>query len=382
MRTSDYSAASFTAVSDEKRFVYLREQLARCAGHSPFYAYLRGVEVRRREDLASLPFVTAEDIKKSGSRMICVPASRIERIVSLRSSGTSDAPKRLYFTAGDLERTVAFFREGMGWMCDPGDRAAILLPCASPYGVGQLLRAGLERLGAVPLCLGVPASPEEMDAAASAGPDVLVGMPWQVRLLALRHPELRPKTVLLSADYVPEAAYPFFRKAWSCDTLCHYGMTETGYGCAVESPEHRGMYLRRDELIAEVVDPDTGRVLPWGETGELVLTTLRREAMPLIRCRTGDLARLSDGGRIERVYGRLAADRRIYALQEALFPIPWLWDYRSSGGLLANVSEDAPADCAGLLRERLEGAGYHGVGITVERVPASRAAPLYTDKRI
>ena len=381
MRTSDCSAASFVAVDDRERFERLREQLAYCAGHSAFYAYLRGAQVYGPEDLAKLPFVTAEDIKTSGRKMICVPASRIERIVSLRSSGTSDAPKRLFFTAGDLERTVEFFREGMGWMCEPGDRTAILLPCVSPYGVGQLLREGLERLGAVPLCLGIPASAEDMDAAAAAKPDVLVGMPWQVRLLALHHPELKPKTVLLSADYVPEAAYRFFRELWGCETLCHFGMTETGYGCAVESPEHRGMYLRRDELMAEVIDPDTGRVLPWGETGELVLTTLRREAMPLIRCRTGDLARLSDGGRIQRVFGRIAADPGGYVLQEALFPIPWLWDFRFSGGFLAHVKEDAPSNCTVFLREKLRELGLPGA-VTVTRFPAEKAAPLYTDKRI
>ena len=383
MRISKYDDASFAAVPEEARLESLRRQIRLCAEAAPFYTYLKGAEMRGFDDLARLPFVTAEDIRRSGTRMVCVPASQIRRIVSLRSSGTSDVPKRLYFTEGDLERTVEFFREGMGWMCSPGDKTAILLPCASPWGVGQLLREGLERLGAVPLCFGVPASPEAMDGIAEARPDVLVGMPWQVRLLALRNPELRPKTVLLSADYVPEAAYRTLPELWGCDVLCHFGMTETGYGGAVESPEHRGMALRRDELFAEVVDPETGDRLPFGETGELVLTTLRREAMPLIRCRTGDLVRMTDDGCIDRVFGRIAADRRIYDLQEALFPLPWLWDYRAaSGALLAHVSEDAPVCCTDILAERLALAGLGGTPVTVGRLPRSAAAPLYTDKRI
>ncbi|MBQ8264845.1 MAG: hypothetical protein IJY96_08750, partial [Oscillospiraceae bacterium] len=154
----------------------------------------------------------------------------------------------------------------------------------------------------------------------------------QLRLLSLALPELKPRTVLLSADYVPEAVYPFLEKQWGCRVLGHFGMTETCFGGAVECLLHRGMYLRRNELYAEIIDPHSGRLLPHGETGELVLTTLRREAMPLIRYRTGDYARLAADsiGIIEGVYGRIASPRSEYLLQEALCVYPELYDFSVS----------------------------------------------------
>lgn len=96
------------------------------------------------------------------------------------------------------------------------------------------------------------------------------------------------KCVLLSAEYVSPQSRAAIRGAWGCRVFEHYGMTEMGLGCAVSCGERSGCHIRESDLYLEIIDPQTGRVLPDGEEGEVVFTTLTRRGMPFIRYRTGD----------------------------------------------------------------------------------------------
>ena len=377
---SEIQRASFAVCPPAERLRLLNAQLAYAAAHSPYYreALGRPDPLPSLAALARLPFLTPDALRAQGRRLVCVGASEIARIVSLQSSGTTGPAKRLYFTRGDLERTVAFFTEGMGWMAAPGDRVAVLMPCASPDGIGDLLCRALRVLGAKPLPVGARADLAALGRELSeTPPQVLVGFPWQMRLLCLVCPALRPRAVLLSADYIPETLPALIEARWGCKVLAHFGMTETGYGCAVEHPCAPGMVLRADELYAEIVAPESGAPVPAGAPGELVLTTLRREAMPLLRCRTGDLACMDAEGRIARVFGRIGTDPAFYRLQDRLCALPWLYDYTLQGGrLTALVSPDAPPDC----REMLSSAAP-GAEAEVRCVPPSAAALLQAGKR-
>jgi phenylacetate-coenzyme A ligase PaaK-like adenylate-forming protein len=189
-----------------------------------------------------------------------------------------------------------------------------------------------------------------VDKALACGADCLVGIPVQVLSMA-EHPEARRlgddiKGVLLTTDYVPKAIKARIRKAWDCEVFEHYGMTETGLGGGVDCRAHAGYHLRGADLYYEVVEPESGALLAPGEKGELVVTTLTRQAMPLIRYRTGDWGRmLPEGGcpcggftpRLDRVPGRLANRIELTAghwlpmwlLDEALFAVPGVMDYRA-----------------------------------------------------
>ena len=351
---SHFPIASYVQFTDDERLESLNSRLDYCVSRSAFYRERLGSASRLEslEELASLPFTSPEDIRAEGRRMVCVPGSEVERIVSLPSSGTTGEAKRLYFTAADLLRTVDFFAEGMAWMCGKGDRVGIFMPGASPNGISDLLSRGLRKIGAEPIHYGLITDLWELIPRLEAEkPTVLVGIPWQMRRLALAMPSLRPRTVLLSADYSPESLPALLEKLWGCRVLQHFGMTETGYGCAVEHPDYEGMFLRRDELIAEIIDPRSGEVLPYGKIGELVLTTLRREAMPLIRYRTGDWARMADSGRIARVSGRIALSRELYMRQDTLCALPWLYEYREERDVLvAFLAPDAPENSEEILR--------------------------------
>ena len=115
----------------------------------------------------------------------------------------------------------------------------------------------------------------------------------------------------------------------------HYGSREMGMAGAVTCPAHTGMHLRENHIIAEIVAQD-GHVLPAGEFGELVITTIGMEAMPLIRYRTGDFTRIlpdacpcgSVTRRLDKVK-RASSGPDITELDEALYPFPQLVDYRA-----------------------------------------------------
>ena len=312
-------------------------------------------------------FTTSEDLAEHGHDYVRVDADSIRRVVTLQTSGSTGAGKRLYFTAGDLQRTVDFFREGMRWLCAPGDKVAILLGSPSPDGLGRLLEEGLKELGAVPSLLCLPRDYGETAAALLAlEPDTLVGLPVQLRRLALLAPSLRPKTVLLSGDYVSLAAVETISRMWQTRVFSHYGLTESGLGFAVQCPLLLGQHIRADELQVEIVDPDTGETLPEGEWGEIVFTTLRREAMPLKRYRTGDISRLlpgecpcgTPGPRLDRVLGRISERRKpanIYDLDELLLKEDSLLDYQASfyDGVLTVIAEGGePGSLRTLLAER------------------------------
>ncbi len=254
------------------------------AENSRFYA-------AHLKNLRSLPFTTAEDIRREPEAFWCVPPREISRIITLKSSGSTGRPKRIAFTEADLARTAWFFSYGIRSLVRPGDQVMVFMPGPQHDTVGGLLKDGLGRLPAEVTVYGFI---EDVDdaAGAAAGMDSLIGVPAQIRTLARTHPELRPRTVLLSADYVPEKTIRQIEDLWKCTVFTHWGMSETGYGGGVQCKAREAYHIRDDELILEIIDPRTGEVLPDGEEGELVLTTIRRQAMPLIRYRTGDLAKL------------------------------------------------------------------------------------------
>lgn len=287
------------------QFEYIRRTLRLVKSKSSFYReLLKDINPDAVNDcrhFSGLPFTYPEDLRADAPSFVCVGQSEIERIVSLQSSGTSGQAKRIYFTGDDQELTVDFFDYGMRNLVDSGDRVMILLPWELPSSVGDLLRAGLRRFKAAPLLFGpVYNAGQALDYAAGNDATSLVGIPTHVLAMA-RHPKgslLRGKikSVLLSTDYVPRAICRTLENIWGCRVFNHYGMTEMGLGGGVQCQALAGYHLREADLYFEIIDPQTGSLLPEGEFGEIVFTTLTRTGLPLIRYRTGDLSRFLPGG--------------------------------------------------------------------------------------
>jgi phenylacetate-coenzyme A ligase PaaK-like adenylate-forming protein len=266
--------------------------------HSRFYARrLAGADrssCATRAGLERLPFTWPGELAEDPLAFLCVPQSGVARVTTQFSSGTTGPSKRVFCTAGDLERTVGFFAQGMTDLVAPGQEALVLLPGGGEGGVGRLLQGALERIG-VSGRLGAPGWSTREVLAAARGVHCLVGLPSELFHLCRVDPGLRPATVLLSGDYIAPAVVAALEGAWHCRVATHYGLTEAGLGGAVQCRAAQGHHLRDADLLFEVVDPDSGRPLAPGEQGEIVLTTLNHEAMPVIRYRTGDLGRMLPG---------------------------------------------------------------------------------------
>jgi len=266
--------------------------------HSRFYAErLKGIDpdmLHCFSDLQNIPFTMPADLMQEPRDFVCVPQREVSRIITLNTSGSMGIPKRIYFTGRDLESTVDFFAWGMSTMVRSGQIVLVLMSGRTPYGVGDLLGKGLERIGVSAIIHGNIGNMEAV-AEMTQKADCLVGLPGEMIGLCRRYRELRPGSVLLSADYVPESVIGSIEETWDCRVFTHYGMTETGFGGGVQCSAREGYHMRDADLLLEIVDPETGLQVPDGCCGEVTVTTLSREAMPLLRYRTGDMASMISG---------------------------------------------------------------------------------------
>lgn len=278
----------------QKTLMYAKEK-------SRFYQRtLSGIDlhsIRTLKDFESIPFTTPEDINQSAHDFVCVPSSDIERIVTLNTSGTTGDEKRLFFTHEDLEATIDFFQYGMNCLVDESDKVMVLLPGPSNASIGDLLKKALSRSNIECIVHGVLSDVEKTAECIEAhNISCIVGIPMQVFYLSKLKPELfytHIKKVLLSTDYVPDALVEALSQNGECKVYNHYGMTEMGYGGGVECECLHGYHVRENHLYFEIINPITGECVSDDEYGEVVFTTFNRQAMPLIRYRTGDIARFS-----------------------------------------------------------------------------------------
>jgi phenylacetate-coenzyme A ligase PaaK-like adenylate-forming protein len=235
----------------------------------------------------------------------------------------------------------------------------ILLPARSANGVGDLLYRALRRLGAWPVKYGTLTDlPAMLDILLTQPVRCLVGVPAQVLALAKYYAakqETRKvplKNILLCTDHVPRAIKREIESIWGCPVFDYYGMTEAGYGGGMECPARSGYHLHEADLYFEIVGPVSGRPVPAGQEGEIVLTTLTRRGMPLIRYRTGDISRFvlepcpcgTAMRRLEKIRGRKNGLTPVGAcgflamsdLDEVLFPLPGVVDFTAEIQRLEN----------------------------------------------
>lgn len=300
--------------------------------------------------LAALPFTTEADLQCGLEEFLCISPNDVARIVTLATSGSTGAPKRIAFSEKDLAATLRFFYYGMQELAAPGQRVMIALPGTAEFGVPHLLAEALAQLGATPLRYGAILDIEDAVQFMKAHrPHCIVGLPIQVLGLATRVAHLPkgsapwPQTVLLTADTVAPSITRRIERDFQCKAFNHYGSTEMGYGGAVECSIQQQLHLRENDLLFEVVDPESCAPLPPGCKGELVFTTLRRQAMPLIRYRTGDIATLisapcacgSPFPRITAPYRRNGSAIRaggteigLLEMDDCVFSIEGIVDYR------------------------------------------------------
>ena len=299
------------------------------------------------DELAALPFTTDEQLAHRAPSMLLVSQRDVQRVLSDATSGTSGAAKRVFYTAADCERTVELFMAGLGELVFPGSVTVICMPFSGPYGLGELIAEAITRLGARPVKAGAGKSFGEMKSILEKEqPDTFVGMPVQLLSLLRYCGRGSLRRALVSADACPETVMGECENLLGSRLFPHYGSREMALGGAICCPAHEGMHLRENHVIAEIID-ENGNVLPKGETGELVITTIGMEALPLIRYRTGDYTRILPekcpcGSPVLRLDAVHRLDDRMEKLDGALFKLPGLIDCRmDEGGELSALTDGA-----------------------------------------
>ena len=320
----------------------LRQEVVHAAAHSPFYRQKfaeRGVApraIRRASDLAALDFFTyPSDLVADPYRFLAVPKEEI--VYAMSSSGTTGKSKIVFLSKRDWVSSVRAGGIAMVMMgVTAADVAQILFCSGSPnWMTGTLLQGGLERVGAFVLPAGnsVPIA-KQIEMMQMFGTTILLGTPSYVhrlteegrKLCELR--SLGVRLIRLGAEPWSESLRAFLQDAWGAEVYDSYGMMELGAGGAGECRALCGLHLS-PYLLVEVVDPRSGEPLSRGELGELVFTTLYRQGSPLLRYRSGDLARLLPDelcpcgelatDRISRIVGR-TDDMLFLGSGENVFP--------------------------------------------------------------
>ena len=376
-------------ILEELQLRRLNETLSRVAARAGAY---RGLprQLSSLDELKNLPFTTPDMLSQAPGKFLLLSQGEIQRVISGDTSGTTGAPKRIFYTARDLELTVDFFAAGISEMLRPGGKCLIAFPFHGPFALGDLIARAVERLGAVP----IPAeNPRTWDdwcrRIEETRPDAWIGFPALLLGVARMYgPDFPIRKALISADACPPGITGPLEDLLGSRLFPHYGSRECGLGGAVTCPAFQGMHLRENHILAEIVD-ETGSPVPDGQWGELVITTIGLEAMPLIRYRTGDRTRFLPscpcGGvtrRIDRVT-RMEPGPAMAEVDDTVFPLPGVVDCR--GTLLGNRL------CLDVLRAGTAGGEdllpaleqrFPDLEIQVTVTPAVReCAPLYPGKR-
>jgi phenylacetate-CoA ligase len=292
-------AASLRAVQLER----LRWSVGQAA-RSPHYSRVFGKvglnadSVRALDDLRRFPFTEKQDLRDNYPFGL-LAVGRDEVVRMHHSSGTTGMATAVFHTRGDVERWAELVARclhmaGLG----PGDVFQNMMS----YGLftgGLGLHYGAERLGAFVIPIGAGNSHRQIEFMRIFGTTAMHIIPsYAMALLGTCEEmgvepkcDLRLRFAVGGAEPYTEGARKRLQEAWGIPFYNCYGLSEMcGPGVAFECPEQQGLHLWEDAYLGEIIDPETGEAVGEGEQGELVLTSLTREAMPLIRYRTRDVA--------------------------------------------------------------------------------------------
>jgi phenylacetate-CoA ligase len=293
----------------------LQETLTRLRGTERGAALPR---ISRLADLSELPFTVKDDLRESYPLgMLAVPRQELRRIHA--SSGTGGTPTIVGYTEHDLDVWSKVMARCMEMA---GVRPGMVVHNAYGYGLftgGLGFHQGGERIGAlvIPVSGGFTARQalllrDLQGQVLCCTPSYALHIAQGLREAGVSRDELALEIGMFGAEPWTEAMRAQLEAELGLKALNIYGLSEiVGPGVAAECPEARdGLHVQEDHFLVEVVDPRTGRHVPDGTDGELVFTTLTKEALPLLRYRTGDIAHLTrERCACGRTFARMSAVR-------------------------------------------------------------------------
>ncbi len=318
----------------------LQLTLKRCM-NSPFYkkrfeeSHLKPSDINSLSDLQKIPFTTKQDLRDNYPfGLAAVPMDEVVRLHS--SSGTTGTPTVILHTQKDLDEWANAVARCLYMV---GLRRGDVFQNSSGYGMftgGLGFQYGAERLGMLTVPAAAGNTKRQIKFITDFGTTALHAIPsYASRLYEVMQEmgidpqrDTKLRTLVIGAEPHSEEQRRKIERMLGVKAYNSFGMSEMcGPGVAFECPEQNGMHIWEDYYIVEIVDPVTLEPVPEGEVGELVLTTINREAMPLLRYRTRDLTRILPGEcpcgryhkRLDRMKGR--SDDMMILKGVNIFPI-------------------------------------------------------------
>ncbi len=309
------------------RIPFYKQRFAACG--------LRPEDIRTLDDVRKLPFTTKQDLRDNYPfGLSAVPLEEVVRLHS--SSGTTGTPTVILHTQHDLDEWANAVARCLYMV---GLRKGDIFQNSSGYGMftgGLGFQYGAERLGMLTVPAAAGNTKRQIKFITDFGTTALHAIPsYAGRLYEVMEEmgidprrDTRLRTLIIGAEPHSDEQRRRIEQMLGVKAYNSFGMSEMcGPGVAFECPEQNGLHIWEDYYIVEIVDPQTLELVPDGEVGELVLTTINREAMPLLRYRTRDLTRILPGEcpcgrhhkRLDRMKGR--SDDMMILKGVNIFPI-------------------------------------------------------------
>lgn len=302
----------------------IKRLLERVWAKSPFYhRKLRQIgfdpgSFHGVNDLEQLPFTTKEELRELYPLGLQSVADReVVRIHS--SSGTTGHPVIIPYTKNDVQNWAVMFARCYAFAGVTKEDRVQITPGYGLWTAGIGFQAGVERLGAMAIPMGPGNTEKQLQMMRDLRSTVLCSTSSYALLLAEEvqkrkiGDQIHLRIGIMGSERWGDKMRFRIEKELGIETFDIYGLTEIyGPGIGIDCQYHQGIHYWSDHLYFEIIDPVNGKVLPHGELGELVITTLTKEGAPLIRYRTRDLTRIIPGvcacgsiyPRIDRILGR------------------------------------------------------------------------------
>lgn len=310
---------------EELQLKRLKITIARASKNIPFYRdcfsklNIKPKDIKSLKDIQKLPFTRTEDLRANYPfGMLAVPREKVVRLHT--SSGTTGKPKAIFFSRKDINQAAELIAR---CLIMTGVRKDDVLQNMMTYGLftgALVMHYGAEKVGV----LVIPAGPgntkrqialmqDFKSTTLHITPSYALYLSSVISSEGLNLSDFSLRRAYLGSEPYSEETRKKVEDFFNIDVYNSYGLSEmNGPGVAFECTEKNGMHLWEDNFIMEIINPETGESLPDGEKGELVLTTLCREAMPIIRYRTRDITMIipekckcgRTHRRISRIIGR------------------------------------------------------------------------------
>jgi phenylacetate-CoA ligase len=301
----------------------LQDTVRRVAQRVPFYRDkfkelgITPADIKSLDDVRRLPFTTSADLRANYPDGL-LAVERDEAVRLHTSSGTTGKPKAIFFSRKDVDNAAELIARSLVMT---GITKKDVFQNMMSYGLftgGLVMHYGAEKVG----CLVIPSGPGTSERQLMLMQDFRTTAVHILPSYALYfagfleqkgidpRKDLALRKACVGAEPHTEETRRRIEQIYGCDVYNSYGLTEmNGPGIAFECEHKAGLHLWEDNFILEIINPDTGEPLPDGQTGEMVLTSLKREAMPILRYRTRDITSIIPEpckcGRTHRRFARI-----------------------------------------------------------------------------